>query len=636
MALFSSSKKESTQSLRRINPTVMQSYSVGKDMVDFAKRNSVELSTLDFNILDIRTYKRIGSTSENSWEEIMDTTHIHLDINSEILNQAFEIKQLYEIEIFSKDSSVIDFFSGFHTAIGANASKCKVYLSIKESSILRYFPNFEKELLKHINKSKIKAGIFIHIFDEMLDGVVSKLSAKVKVDGELRFDKNENILVAEAYEPTPTIDDKLINYFEEKKEQSEEDRVDHINRGFLKTTSIGDVLIEYIKPRVGKAGRNAKGEFIKPSEPIVKNVPTFDIDDSIEKVEDENKILYKAKVNGYIQKEANRYVIKSEMDLSKLDFRSTGSIVAGIDSDVVLNVQDSSWEEDAIGDGMEIVVSEVNTKGNVGQNSSIKAKKVTIGGQTHKNSSIEANEIDINIHKGSATGENVRVTRLENGVIKAKNVKVTQAIGGIIEAGELEIEICMSMLKASASKKIVINKLQGKDNVFTIDPLVQSDEMLKFEKNGTEILELQTNIRDIDKDIQKHEKIVVDNQVAFNDVKKRIIYYKQNNIKIPAIFIERYRGFLKLQETLESLKLELVQKKEKLELLNAKSKSFQESIFKARIINKDRWSGQDTIVFRLIDPEIELSFIPPEGYQSKVFGVVVNKDGVYEIQGVNE
>ncbi|MCK4974283.1 MAG: hypothetical protein KAR81_03440, partial [Sulfurimonas sp.] len=59
-------------------------------------------------------------------------------------------------------------------------------------------------------------------------------------------------------------------------------------------------------------------------------------------------------------------------------------------------------------------------------------------------------------------------------------------------------------------------------------------------------------------------------------------------------------------------------------------------IFDARIINRDRWVGHNELIFKLIDPQIELSFKPPEGSESKIFAVVETEDATYEIQAVHE
>lgn len=635
MALFSSNQKqEQKQDVKKVHPTVMKTQNVAKEIVEFAKRNDVEASTLDFNIFEIQTYTRISDGKDNEWKDVVDESNIHFD-DTTILNNKFEIKQIYEIEIFSKEQDSI--FKNFHTAIGANATKCKIYLTIKASSVVEYMPNFDEELLKYINKAKVRAGILINIFDEMLFDVVSKLSAKVKVNGMLQFDSNQTILIAEGYEPTPTINDELILHYEKEQQIDENSRVYYSDRGFIKSVVEGEILIEYIKPKKGKPGRNCRGEYIEANEPTAKNAPTFSVDNaSIDIQEDDKGIIYRSKHNGYVAKDGNSYIVKSDMDVSEISFKTTGSIYAGVDSDVALSVKESDFDRDAIGNGMVVEVGEIDIKGNVGSNAKVCAKRVNIEGQTHKTSQIKADDITINIHKGSAVGDNIKVSRLEHGIIEGKKVTLTQAMGGTIMAREISMEICASYVKAIASKKIVINKLQGSENVFIIDPLMQSDSIEKFEKNKDEILELQNAIKEINREIKKYEILVKDNTIAFNDVKKRILHYKQNGIKVPVAFVEKYRQLTKVIEHLEYIKDELNQKNEKLFLLTSKSATLQDSITDARIINRDKWIGHNEIIFKLIEPKIELVYKPPEGSIEKVFGVVQDKDGNFEIRAVSE
>ena len=62
---------------------------------------------------------------------------------------------------------------------------------------------------------------------------------------------------------------------------------------------------------------------------------------------------------------------------------------------------------------MVVEVGEIDIKGNVGSNAKVCAKRVNIEGQTHKTSQIKADDITINIHKGSAVGHNIKVSRLD-------------------------------------------------------------------------------------------------------------------------------------------------------------------------------------------------------------------------------
>ena len=634
MALFGSSDNKE-QSPKKIRPTIVKTENVAKELVDLAKRNGVSTNSLDFDILEVQTYTRVNRDKvEADWEEVsVDEMH-QLDDATAILNPNFQIKQVYEVEIYTKDDN--DVFKEFRAAVGANASKCKIYLSIKAGSKVVTSPRFEEDFLNYINKSKIRAGILINIFDEMVPDVVSRISAQAKVDGNIEYDKNQTILVADAYEPTPTIDDKFVIHYEKETQSNENDRVDYANRGFIHSVLEGDTLMEYIKPKKGKPGRNCRGEFIEPQEPEVNHVPDFNVDETIEEVDNKDNVIYKAKEAGYISFESNTYQIKSDMDVGEISFKTTGSISTGLDSEVSLSVKENDSQKDAIGHGMDVEVSEIDIKGNVGSNAKVYAKRATVEGQTHKSSHMKADDLTINVHKGLAEGENIKITRLEHGVVNGKKVEVVQAMGGTIKAREINIGICTSYVKVTASKKIEIEKLQGSENIFMIDPLIHGEKKDKFSDAQNEISELKKDLAEIKREIEKYKKIVKDNTASFNEVKKRLLHYKKNGIKMPSSFVTKYKQFHKAQQHLDSITDEYNTKNDKLLLLTTKTASFQDHITDARIINRDRWVGHNEIIFRLVDPPRELVYKPKEGSVEKVFGVVETDDGNYEIQVVDE
>ena len=634
MGLFGSSSN-TEEIVKTIRPTVVKTQNVAKELIEIAKKNGVSTSSLDFDILDIQTYTRRNKENvELEWEAISRNELRELDDAASILNKDFQIKQTYEIEVYSKNDDNV--FKDFNAAIGANATKCKVYLSIKEGSQVIVTPRIEEEFLKYINKSKVRAGILLDIFDEMVPEIISRVSVTAKVDGIVKYDKNQTIVISEGYEPAATINDELIKHYEKETATDAHEKVDYSKRGFIHSVLEDELLMEYIKPKKGKAGRNCRGEFMEPSEPTVKYAPDFTVDETIEIIDSKDNILYKAKKSGYISFEAKKYQIKSEMDIGEISFKTTGSILTGLDSDVSLSVKESDSQKDAIGNGMEVEVSEIDISGNVGPNSKIYAKRATVEGQTHKTSQITANNLTINVHKGSAKGDNIKITRLEHGLVEGKKVEIAQALGGNIRAKDIEIGICTSHVKATASRLIEIKKLQGSENVFTIDPILQQEKIEDFSENKSEISELKTSIDDIKKEIDRYRKLVIDNTDAFNEVKKRLMHYKKNGIKMPSSFVTKYKQFLKIQEYLEIITNEYKVKNDKLTLLTTKTASFQDNIFDARIINRDRWSGHNEIVFRLVDPPIELSYKPKEGSMDKVFAIVEDKDGVYEIKAVKE
>lgn len=634
MALFGSDKTTTTS--KKIRPTVIRTQTIAKDLMNIAKSNDVGIETLDFNILETQTFTRMNDgTKETDWEEIEDHEAYELDEKTALLNAFFQIKQMYEIEVFSKNPDE-DQYRDFHLAIGANATKCKIYLSIKAGSKVTYNPRFERELLILINKNKARAGILINIFDEMLSDAVSKISAHVRVEETVIYDKNETILIAQSYEPLPTTNDEIILHYDKKEEINENDKVDYSQRGFIKSILKDELLIEYIKAKEGKAGRNCRGEFIKPEEPIVKNEPTFQVDDTIKVHETDDKIEYFAKESGYIALEGNVYLIKTEVDIGEISFKTTGSITSGLDSDVSISVTEKDAIKDAIGMGMDVEVTEIDVEGNVGSNANVRAIKARVQGQTHKTATIRANELNINIHKGNAFGKDIHITRLEHGVVDGDIVDVAQAVGGDIRAKEITIELCGSYVNATASRFIEIKKMQGSENVFTIDPLLKKDTIKGHEENQDSIKQLEDDIKKIHIEIDKYSQIVKNSVSNFNILKKKLLHYQKNGVKMPESFVKQYKQYKKTGEHLSTIKKEYAQKRDQHTLLTTRTASFQDNIFDARIINRDRWVGYNEIVFQLVEPPIKLSYLPPEGSMGMVFGLVEVEEGEYEIRVVKE
>ena len=635
MALFGS--KEKKQSSKTVRPTVVRTQNVAKELMSIAKNFEVRIDTLDFNILDISTYTRMNDgTKETEWEQVSDDSLYELDDESALLNPYFQIKQTYEIEVFSPSKESYNPFPSLKVAVGANASKCKVYFSIAEGSKLEYSPSLEEDLKDLIKKRKIRAGILINIFDEMVKDVVSKITAQVRVEEKIEFPKVNTLLIAEGFEPTATINDAIILHYENNAEVDENKKVDYSSRGFIQSVKKNELLIEYIKPKIGLSGRNCRGEFMKPNDPIVENIITFNIDDTISIVETEESIEYRANENGYISFEDNTYLIKTDMDVGEISFRTTGSIDSGVDSDVSLSVKETDSIKDAIGTGMRVEVSEIDIEGNVGSNAHVVALRATVAGQTHKEATIKADDLDINIHKGKAYGKHIKITRLEHGEVDGDTVEIAQALGGHIRAKEIDIEICASHVKATSSKRIEIKKLQGSENTFTIDPLLKNSSQKELSDNKDAIKELQNEVRDMKKEIEKYTILIKEGTSAFLEIKKRLVHYKKNGVKLPTSFIKKYKQFTHMQEHLKSIKETYSVKNDHLILQTTRTASFQDNILDARVINRDRWVGYNEIKFKLVDPPMELVHRPAEGSKDMVFGLVDIGDGEFEIQAVEE
>ena len=640
MALFGSSKSETTKtSVKKVRPVVVRTQNVASEIFKVAKSYEMKPEEFDFNLFEVQTFVRVvvdKNAANVEWSEITPEELHELDEDTQLLNPHFEIKQVYEVEIFLKQIDQESPFYHLKTAVGANATKSKVYLSVLAGSKLSSYAEFSHDSEELIIKKKIRAGILVYIFDEMVETLISNFAAKLEVAEEITFTANESYLIAEAYEPTPTINDDIILHYENNHEIDEHTKVDYAARGFIQSVKEGELLIEYIKPKLGKPGRNCKGEFIKPDEPVVKHEPTFSVDETISVVEDQESIKYFAKENGYIALDGNTYLIKTDVDIDEISFKKTGSIDSGVDSDVNISVREADAIKDAVGPGMHVEVTEIDIDGNVGSNARVIAKKAKIGGQTHKTAMVRADDVEIRVHKGKAYGKKITIERLEHGEVDGDDVHIAQALGGKIRGRNVTIDVCASHVNITSSRRIEVKKLVGSENTFTIDPLTKKDEKQSVEEHKHKIKELTEKLKSLAADIKKYKTLVKEGTPAFLEIKKRLLHYKKSGVKMPASFVKKYKQFQTMQEHLKKLTEESATLQDRLNLLTTNTASFQDNIFDARVIMRDTWKGYNEIKFKLVDPPMELVYKPMENSNEPVFGLVQLDDDEYAIRPMNE
>jgi len=644
MALFGLKKKapkvSAQVSVKKVRPVVVRTQNIASEIFKVAKSYEIQPDTLDFNLFNVQTYTRMmldDNSVSADWTEISPDKLPELDREKQLLNPNFQIKQTYEVEIFQKQNNETDPWSNFKTAVGANATKSKVYLSVLAGSELAYYQAFADDFENMLNKKKIRAGILVYIFDGMVASLRRKLSVELEVAEELHFEKNETYLIAESIEPTATINDKIILHYEINHEEIDENKkVDYAARGFIQSVKKGDLLIEYIKAQYGKPGRNCRGEFMHPKEPVIKYQPTFSVDETIKVVENKKSIQYIAKENGYIAFENNTYLIKTEVGVGEISFKTTGSIESGVDSDVNIVVTEKNAIKDAIGSGTSVEVSEIDIDGNVGSHAKVIAKKAKIGGQTHKTAMIRADDVEIHVHKGKAYGKKIRIDRLEHGDVDGEEVEINQALGGHICAKEVKIDVCSSHVHITASRRIEVEKLLGSENSFTIDPLLQKEKQDSFQENEKQIEALEQELKELEKNVKKYTIFIKEGTPAFIEIKKRLMHYKKNGVKMPASFVKKYKQFQQMQEKFKALKEQRDVVQDTLNLLTTKTASFQDNIFDARIIMKDRWKGYNVIKFKLVEPPMEIVYKPMENSNEHIFGLVQLDEYEYAIRPLKE
>lgn len=624
---------EIKQAVKTIPSIVVRTSNVAKELMSVAENHKVPVKSLDFRLLETQTFTRVVVSNNDDWVECTpeDINEITTDM---YLNPKFELKQIYEIEIFT--STEVSPLELLDISIAGNGTLCKIYLTIKAGSSVKYDENFENLFYELIKKKKLRANLMVGIFESIMKPNLVDLIAKIRIHGEYTFLEQDRYLIGEAYEPINTIDDKLILHYDHKKKDSTDtERVDYSKRGYIVSVVENDLLIEYTKPKKGSIGRNARGEVLLPREPIIKNEPTFTVSEKIRRDELEKSVEFRAKVGGYVTFEGGVYDVKTEMDVTEISFRSTGSIDTELDADVSINVKEKDALKDAIGTGMSVTVNVINIEGNVGSEAKVTAHKANIDGQVHSSATVTADELSINIHKGKAFGKEIHITRLEHGEVEGDKVYITQAVGGKIRAKEIVIELLGSHTKLTASKSIEIKKLQGGENVFTIDPLL-NESREKLESEEIKMAEAKKGLESIAKELQDYEKTMKENASSFEEIKQKLIHYKKNEIKAPSAYVEKYQQFNMFKQKLESLRKEYQEKSEYLALISSHHTALQSEIFEARIINHDRWRNYNEVVFKMIDPQIDVTYFPSDGSDENVLGLFEDEDGEFSVKVVGK
>ncbi|MFA6187810.1 MAG: flagellar assembly protein A [Sulfuricurvum sp.] len=615
-----------------IPPFIVRTSNIAKELMQAASNHKVSVHSLDFRLLEVQTLSLLmgeNKSDPSEWTEL-SVSDIN-EISDELyLNPKFELKQVYEVEIFS--ITKIAKLDHVDLSIAGNASLCKIYLTIKAGSELVCNSSFEEDFFELIKKKKLRANLLIGIFDSMMRSNLSEFLAKLKINGTYHVETQERFLVAQGLEPVATIDDQLILHYDKNQNGLDEaGRVDYAQRGYVMSVVANDLLIEYIKPQKGASGRNCRGEFIASREPIVRYEPTFTTGENILRDENDVRIEFRAKTGGYVTFEGGMYDIKTEMDVTEISFRSTGSIDTQLDADVSINVKEKDPLKDAIGIGMEVTVNAINIDGNVGQDAKVTAHKAVVEGQVHNSAIITADDLTINVHKGKAYGKQIKITRLEHGTVDGDQVTITQATGGIVNAKEIDVELLGSHTKLTASKRIEIKKLQGGENVLTIDPLLnESREFLDDEMSL--MLEVKKVIHEVEKELAGYEATMKENASAYEEIKRKLINYKNNGIKIPAAYAEKYQQFQHFRQKLETLRKEYQDKLDHYAFISGRHRALQDEIFDARIINHDRWHNYNELVFKLIDPPINVTYSPSDNSEGGIFGLHVDDDGKFSIR----
>ncbi|MBT0878410.1 MULTISPECIES: flagellar assembly protein A [unclassified Campylobacter] len=566
------------------------------ELTNYANRYRKDINNLDFKVLHYETIITKDGMSQTLLEHELEVFN-----DDKFFNDDMEIKQIYEIEIIDNIVPLIDF------KIGTNKNLTKV---VANFSAINYddkieFAEYIENIRDLINKKFIKAGLLLGIreftFQEQLVKMLKAFESKQIMEA--------SIVLAKGIEPINAINSETKLYYKDKK-VDENAKIDYSQRGFINAISKDELIIEFIKPIKAVNGKDLKGNIINATNSNIISEPDFKVSENIRMLEDDLSIKYYANINGYVTfvYRDKLYDIKDSVSVQAVEFKTTGSIDAGINKDITLNVDEQDYLKDAVGANLSIEVSTLNVKGNIAQNSVVKAKIANIGGQTHSKSKIYAKKINIEVHRGYCEGEDIEVNRLENGVIVGKNVRVKHALGGKIIANKVMIDTLTTNTTIEVSDIAVVKECLGENNKFLVSASKSPIIVKSLEKTLGQLAEVNKNLLSLPKIIDSKKSIIDANKDSIMQIKQRLAEMKQSNIIPPTAFLQKIRDYQNVVLEYNDLITKLKDFKDKHKDLEDDLKRLQNKVYEAKVINTKRWANLNEIKFKLLYPDIELTY----------------------------
>ncbi len=626
--LFKSEKKDTKENLdtknvkpKKFNKIKVETDDVLKELKKISKEYQIPLNELDFRILKVKTlYKK---ASENIYKELKDSEYQEFFTEENILNAEIKIHQVLRIEVFKIQESQV---CPIKMTLSGNPKLTKIIATIKQQDRVDYSDDLEERLIAAINNKRARLGILIDVFDNNFHDEIKRVISNIRVN--LAILEDIEISVCEGFDEIAHIYEEIIFVYKEKnRSTNKNDRVDHSNRGFQNAVKKGEVVIRVIKPKEGRNGRDTRGKIIDVGEFKQKDVPKITVGKEIEVIDEVDATTYIAKKDGFIcEVEKYKYDIVDELIVDEATFRTTGSVLAGDDKDIKINVRDSDHLKDSIGSGVHIDTAEIFSNGNVGSGAVLKANIIEIGGQTHQSAKLKAKKIKINIHKGFAEGDLVEINSLEAGKVVADVAKIGRISGGEVIAREIYIDTLMSNSNLKASHLIQIEQSTGTHNSLIMDSTAQKGYDQKVKDIKTEQKEIQKKIDDLKYTIKRYRFNIQKEKGNVEAINKRVKELKRDKIEVPMSFMLKLKNYQKLIKEHNNLLEELKALKYRQKELNDKLLEIQSSVFKAKIVHNASWQELNEIRFIVLKPSKELRFMPKKDQLLKEISIEKSRD----------
>ncbi|MDR2904336.1 MAG: FapA family protein [Helicobacteraceae bacterium] len=604
---------------------------IAQTIVDLCKQYNLRPNQLDFSAQQTKTYAKFPG--EKTEQEVTPPLIGKLSDPAILTDNEFMIRQVH-LATF-RMTSPASARSLLSAEIAANASRSRAVATVSTESRLTNFSSLHEFVYTELNKIKMRHGMIVGFREGTMQKDITTLCNKVRVHNKVV--EPVRIMLCDWLAPKPTINDNLILHFKDKNKQAarESDRIDYADRGFVKTVDTGELLIEYVRPQTGTAGRDFRGKYVGVTQPRKQFSPIAAPDpETIEVVEDDLTIKYYARRTGYVnfRQQNNSLTIGDTIEVESVDFKSTGNIAAGLDRDVKIKIEGNDAYEDHIGANTKIEASEIDLSGSVGSSARVKANRISVAGQTHATSTIFAETAQIAVHRGMLEARNAQITRLEHGRISAEEVKIDMAIGGIVCARRIDVGVLHSHATLIASEKIEIHQLVGGENHIYIEAAAWSRDRKKLEALLIESKKLTREVASAFKKYENKRLALVRNRPQFEQLRTRIDNDKSEGKIPPTVFVDRYNEYFEEIRVARTLKDELDELTNRQNEVEGEIGAIQNAILDAQIINHDLWRNYNEIKFKHSLPPKEFFYAPPENSFARVIKIEISGAEDYAIK----
>lgn len=550
---------------------------------------------LDFRILDFSTIciKRNPTRSKIYAQNELEVFYS----NDFFVKNYDEIYQEFKIEIFTQAEE-----NPFKFSLKANANLTLLKACLNYE---KFNPNLDlKENLRQaLYKILIKNQFLLIRLDKELETHLDQCVSLLKENKTKGFE----FVVAQGVNKTEHQKAQLI-FCRNVGETTNEDKGYDEGR-YTKPVEKDELLFEFIHKKLGKEGRNLKGQLltIEPLEEVANSIVLKDESIYIANLPD--KTQYFSANYGFLTKDIEGFSVNNSLKISKVDLKNTGSIKTDLDKEINVEVSNKNFNDDAIKSGIvNIKAANVNIEGHVGA-TELKATKLQISGATHAKSKIYAQSAFIANHKGFFEGDVVFIKNLERGEIKAKNVYVKHCIASRIEADNIFIEDLFMDNKLYPKKNLIILKNIKANNLIKVSPETFIDDKCEDEMKELKGLlhRLETKLTNLLKQKQNLYLYLVQNQTKMIKIKKSKDP-REIEIKLMKIYddiLAKYEKSVLEYQQLIKLKHEIKRKFE----------SLSNMIFEAKIYIQSQPKEADNI----------LEFVS----NSKSFYLGLNQVGLY-------